>query len=150
MVHASAAPPEQAVRILDNRECWAHLQREEFGRLAVVLHGVAEIFPINYLATAGRIRLRTAPGTKLVALVINSRVTFEIDGLDGDIAWSVIVKGLAEEIDLRPTARQTTALPIPWTPFEKGSAVEITPDSVSGRLFQLQHGHGVISSLDAG
>jgi uncharacterized protein len=147
MVDTAVAPPEQDVRVLDIRECWAHLQREEFGRLAVVLHGAAEIFPVNYLAGDGRIRIRTAPGAKLVALVIDNRVTFEIDGFDGDTAWSVIVKGLAEEVDLRPAPRQAIALPIPWTPSPKDSAVEITPDSVSGRLFKLQQGRRVAATL---
>ncbi|MCU1474154.1 MAG: pyridoxamine 5-phosphate oxidase family protein [Amnibacterium sp.] len=142
MSETIAARSEPSVQILDLRECWTHLELEQLGRLAVTVHGAAEIFPVNYLAVDGRIRFRTDPGTKLVALIINNRVTFEIDGFGDGVAWSVIVKGLAEEIDMRPAARQSVPLPVPWTSTEKGSAVEITPDSVSGRRFQLLHGPG--------
>jgi nitroimidazol reductase NimA-like FMN-containing flavoprotein (pyridoxamine 5'-phosphate oxidase superfamily) len=65
---------------LSDNECWEILDRERFGRLAVAVHGDPDIFPVNFLVDDGKLLMRTAPGTKLTELVINSAVAVEADG----------------------------------------------------------------------
>jgi nitroimidazol reductase NimA-like FMN-containing flavoprotein (pyridoxamine 5'-phosphate oxidase superfamily) len=124
------------VRQLDEQECWTHLQQEELGRIAVTLGRDPEIFPVNFVFDHGCVVIRTAPGTKLVDLLINSRVAFEIDGYDADSAWSVIVKGFAEQVDPPADPHLTRHLPTPWIPTRKDSVIEISPTSITGRAFQ--------------
>lgn len=127
-------PP--AVREFDERECWAYLQQHHFGRVAVGAGGDLAIYPVNYLADMGRIRFRTVPGAKLIELLLDRRVAFEIDGQGEDVAWSVLVKGTAEEIELSPDRVSKPKLPeTPWVPGPRDAVVEITPVSMTGRVF---------------
>ena len=59
-----------------------------------------EIFPINFVVDHGTVVFRTAEGTKLAGAVQGDAVAFEADGYERDTgeAWSVVVKGHAEEI----------------------------------------------------
>ena len=62
---------------LSTQECWEILDRERFGRLAVAVNGDPDIFPINFLVDDQKLLMRTAPGTTLTELVINSAVAVE-------------------------------------------------------------------------
>ena len=124
------------VRTLDQQECWKHLQQEELGRLAVTLKGEPEIFPVNFVFDHGCVVIRSAPGTKLVDVLLDSRVAFEIDGHDAASAWSVVVKGVAEQVDPPADPHQVRHLPTPWIPARKDAVIEITPSSITGRAFQ--------------
>lgn len=128
--------PSPVIRELDERECWAYLQRHEVGRVAVAAGGDIGIYPVNYLAEWGRIRFRTDPGAKLFELMLDSRVAFEIDGQDADSAWSVLVRGTAKEVELSPDRVSAARLPeTPWVPGPRKAVVDITPVTVTGRLF---------------
>lgn len=61
--------------------CWELLRQAVVGRLAVVVDGGPEIFPVNYLVDHGSIIFRTAEGTKL-ANAIDGPVAFEVDDYD--------------------------------------------------------------------
>ncbi len=55
-----------------------------------------DIFPVNYADDEATIVFRTAEGTKLSAVFVDSAVAFEVDGYNtkGDHpAWSVVIKG---------------------------------------------------------
>ena len=54
------------------------------------------ITPINYVVDKDTLLFRTAEGSKLLGVVMDEDVAFEIDGENGHIAWSVIVRGTAE------------------------------------------------------
>jgi nitroimidazol reductase NimA-like FMN-containing flavoprotein (pyridoxamine 5'-phosphate oxidase superfamily) len=125
----------EPVRTMDEQECGKYLQQEELGRIAVTLRGEPEIFPVNFVFDHGSVVIRTAPGTKLVDLIINSRVAFEIDGHDAESAWSVVVKGLAEQVDPPADPHQVRHLPTPWIPARKDAVIEIAPTSITGRAF---------------
>jgi nitroimidazol reductase NimA-like FMN-containing flavoprotein (pyridoxamine 5'-phosphate oxidase superfamily) len=121
---------------LDEQECWDILDRERFGRLAVAVQGEPDIFPVNFLVADGTLLLRTAPGTKLTELVINSAVAVEADGREGDMAWSVVLKGTARMIDSFSKTYAADALHLQtWLPSDKPIYVEITADHLSGRRF---------------
>jgi len=123
---------------LDADDCWALLRQEEVGRLAVAIANHPDIFPINYVVDHGTLVFRTAEGTKLAAAVLGIAVAFEIDGYDsasGD-AWSVVVKGHAEEIEQMHDLFAAQDLPLfPWHASPKHRFVRIVPELVTGRRF---------------
>lgn len=122
---------------LDSRAGWALLGEHQVGRLGVIRQGQPEIYPINYVVMQGRIRLRTVPGAKLLGVILGGRVAFEVDGIEGDTAWSVLVKGTAEEVQLSPDRTVPPTLPATlWVPGSRDSIVEITPVEITARRFR--------------
>lgn len=124
---------------LDGSECWALLRDAVVGRLAVIVDGAPDIFPINHVVDHGSIVFRTADGTKLAG-ASGRRVAFEVDGYDASSrqAWSVVVRGTAHEIkrvhdvlDARdlaiyprhakpvPSVRPSRARPGEWPPVPR-------------------------------
>lgn len=84
---------------------------------------------------------RTAPGTKLLELTINRRVVFEVDGIDGDEAFSVVVKGEADQFDRPADVAIAEQFGItPWAPGRKDRWVRITARDIQGRAFTLPPG----------
>jgi hypothetical protein len=70
--------------------------------------------------------------------VLGLSVAFEIDGYDPTAgeAWSVVVKGRAEEIERMHEFFDALGLPLfPWHAAPKHRFVRIQPDTVSGRRF---------------
>ena len=51
--------------MLSEEECWRLLMSNDLGRLAIVVDGWPEVFPVNYPSQVGSIVFRTAAGTKL-------------------------------------------------------------------------------------
>jgi len=127
---------EGIIHRLDAKMCWAFLTRNTFGRLAVSADDDVDIFPVNYFADGETLLFRTAPGSKLRSLGINSRVAFEIDGYTGLDAWSIVVKGAAAELTTPEQLEQAAQAPLnPWIPTVKDHYIRITPATVSGRYF---------------
>ena len=125
---------------LEVNVCWALLRSQEVGRLAVSIADRPEIFPINFVVDHGTVVFRTAEGTKLAGAVQGDAVAFEADGYERDTgeAWSVVVKGHAEEIGLAHDLFDTVGLPLfPWHAAPKQRFVRIVPDEVSGRRFHV-------------
>jgi uncharacterized protein len=128
---------------LADSDCWALLRGVEVGRLAVVVDGQPEIFPINYLVDHGSIVFRTADGTKLAAVLDGGNVAFESDGFEAETteAWSVVVKGRAEEIRDLDDLVAASLLPLaPWHGAPKHRFVRIVPGQISGRRFAIVDG----------
>lgn len=117
-------------------ECWTVLCENSLGRLAVTAAGTVDIFPVNYATSDGMLYFRTAPGTKLLELAINDRVAFEIDGYTEVEAWSVVVKGRAERVELQSEIDAADRLPLdPWLPTLKYRWVRVIPVELTGRRF---------------
>jgi nitroimidazol reductase NimA-like FMN-containing flavoprotein (pyridoxamine 5'-phosphate oxidase superfamily) len=126
------------VRTLDEEECWDLLISSSFGRLALSIAGEPDIYPVNFVAADKRLVFRTAEGTKLLELTVNDKVAFETDGVGRDEAWSVVVRGRARVLEHQADIDAADQLPLrPLVPTLKYIFVEITPDTVSGRRFQL-------------
>lgn len=129
---------ESTTAILDGRECWELVRASEVGRLGVVIDGAPDIFPVNFVVDHGTVVFRTAPGAKMVA-AIDAPVAFEVDGEVAGEAWSVVIKGRAEEIARNDELFDAAELPLyPWNIAPKHRFVRIVPESVSGRRFAIQ------------
>lgn len=122
---------------LSEQACWEILAREGFGRLAVAPLGEPDIFPVNFLVDEGKLLMRTAAGTKLAELTLNSSVAVETDGgRDGDSAWSVVLKGQARKVEGFTKTYEHDAKHLQtWLPTDKPIYVEITPHEITGRRF---------------
>src|SRR3954469_13276990 len=126
---------------LSAEECWQHLAAAPYGRVSTTAAGEIDVFPVNHRVDGRSIVFRTAPGTKLLELTINRNVAFEVDGFTDDDAFSVVVKGLAEEFDRQKEVYAAEGLGVtPWAGGEKDRWVRITPTGVSGRGFQRSRG----------
>lgn len=118
--------------------CWALLRSVEVGRLAVSVAGSVDIFPLNFLVDHGTVVFRSAEGTKLSASVGGPPVAFEADGYDREAgrAWSVVIKGHAEEIKQLHEVLDAMTFPLfPWQAGPKQRYVRIVPGEISGRSF---------------
>jgi len=132
--HADGNP----VLELNDEQSWRLLEGTRHGRLVVWVAGEPDIFPVNYVSSNGKLYLRTAPGNKLAQLTINSAVLFEADGILSDEAWSVVLRGKARVLSNSAELAAVEELGLKsWVPTLKDFYVEIEPDSVSGRHFQL-------------
>lgn len=128
---------EGSVVELSENENWRLLRQNSLGRLALSAAGAIDIFPVNYYADGETLLLRTAPGTKLLELTVNSRIAIEIDGFTDEEAWSVVVKGTARRLELRAEIDEADEAPlVPWIPTLKYIYVRITPATISGRRFE--------------
>jgi hypothetical protein len=127
---------EGGVEFLSDCECWRLLGSVSLGRLAVSVSNQPQIFPVNFLADGRTILFRTAEGTKLLDLTINSRVAFESDSFSDTDAWSVVVTGQAGVIESQREIFAADQLPlVPWIPTLKYIYVRIAPTGISGRRF---------------
>ncbi len=128
---------EGSVVELGEDENWQLLRQSSLGRLALSASGEIDIFPVNYYADGETLLLRTAPGTKLLELTVNSRVAVEIDGFTDEEAWSVVVKGIAHRLERQAEIDEADEAPlVPWIPTLKYIYVRITPTTISGRRFE--------------
>jgi nitroimidazol reductase NimA-like FMN-containing flavoprotein (pyridoxamine 5'-phosphate oxidase superfamily) len=117
--------------------CDRHLRGETIGRVAVVVDGHPEIFPVNYAVDDhGDIYFRTDPGTKLNAVATAPTIAFEIDGLDEDnqLGWSVLAVGPARWLSTPEQLEHARSLALqPWAAGEKANVVRLSPTKVTGR-----------------
>lgn len=133
-----ALHPGASALHLPEHHCWALLRASAVGRLAVVLDGRPEIFPVNHVVDRGTVVIRTGPGSKLAGAAHRAPVAFEVDGYDAPTgqAWSVVLHG---RVEMRQTVQEmvdTAALPLfPWHADPKPCVVRVVPDDVSGRRF---------------
>jgi uncharacterized protein len=125
---------------LSESACWALLRTTSVGRLAVWVEDHPDIFPVNYAVDHGTVAFRSGAGTKVSAALSDSPVAFEADGYDEKTAeaWSVVVKGRAEEISGGQELLDTIDLPLfPWQAGDKGRFIRIIPTTTSGRRFPI-------------
>lgn len=129
---------ENPIEILKEDEALDLMGDQQLGRLVVRIKDDFDIYPLNYVVSEGKIYFRTAEGSKLFTVSINERVLFEADDHTEDKAWSVIVKGRARILQKTDEIHKADELPLkPWLPTLKYNYVEITPEEISGRRFQL-------------
>lgn len=130
---------EPPFEVIPESECWMLLRSLDVGRLAMATDDCSvEIFPINFVVDHGTIVFRTAAGTKLSRVAQTSEVAFEADDsdLDDGIAWSVVVKGHAQQIDGRTDLFDAFEIDLrPWHNTNKPFFVRLEPRSISGRRF---------------
>jgi hypothetical protein len=136
----SSSPSESHTEVLDAADCWKYLKSSYIGRLAVINGAVPEIFPVNFMIVGETVVFRTAPGTKLRALLSGAAVALEADGLNAYATevWSVVVKGTPGPFDRDPSTLQEAGPDRePWQPGLKEHLVQVNPTEVSGRRFAV-------------
>ena len=134
----SYLPP--GTEALSDDECWALLDATSVGRLAISIADKPDIFPINFVVDDGSLVFRTGAGTKFAAAALLHEVAFEIDGYEPSnrTAWSVVVKGRANEVERMEEVFAADDLPLfPWAAHPKPNFVRITPREVTGRRFHV-------------
>lgn len=128
---------EGPVTQLGDEEAWELLGRQEVGRLATTAGGVLDIFPITYVVDGKTLVFRTGPGTKLIELTINDHVVFEIDHYDDVEGYSVVVHGVAEQLEQMAEIDRVQTLPLPSLfPTDRPRFVRIFPERISARRFR--------------
>ena len=123
---------------LSAAECWRLLRDSEVGRLAVLVDGRPDVFPVNHVVDHGTVVIRTGAGTKLSATPHGAAVAFEVDGYDAGAgsAWSVVVKGDVERFEGVQEMVDAVGLPlVPWHAGPKPAYVRVVPNEVTGRRF---------------
>ena len=130
------------LEVLSVRECWELITQEEIGRVAVLVDGLPEIYPINHIVWDEAILFRTDRGSKLRGLVRSPMVCFEVDGTSpaAKVGWSVMVKGRATELtEAEEIARAAEQPLVYWSRGEKPHWVRIEPEVVTGRRIYRHH-----------
>jgi nitroimidazol reductase NimA-like FMN-containing flavoprotein (pyridoxamine 5'-phosphate oxidase superfamily) len=125
------------VQELTSNQSWQLLRDAPVGRLAVLVDGRPDIFPLNHVVDRGSLVFRSDKGTKLLAAV-GQQVAYEVDGYDDATgeAWSVVLKGRANEVRQLHDVIETVDLPLfPWQGGVKPRFVRIEVDEVTGRRF---------------
>ena len=128
---------DEIINVMTDEECWTALQEDEFGRLAYRLGSEVNIAPINYAVDGETLLFKTAEGSKLLGVVMNPDVVFEIDSYDEELATSVIVRGRARLLEEDEAHREERVPLRPWLDTLKYNVVEIAPTEISGRRFHL-------------
>lgn len=134
------ADEELTVNELSESACWALLRTTSVGRLAVWVDDHPDIFPLNYAVDHGTVVFRSRAGTKVSATLSDAPVALEADGYDPETAeaWSVVIRGKAEEIKGGSDLLDTIDLPLfPWQAGDKGRFIRIVPTTTSGRRFPI-------------
>jgi len=95
---------------LETAQCEDLLKRNVVGRLAFSLQDYVSIVPVHYVYDEGWIYGRTEPGGKLVPILRNRSVAFEVDEQQGMFSWqSVIIHGPLYLIDPAASAKEKIA-----------------------------------------
>ena len=130
------------LEILERDECLRLLRTASVGRIAVTIHALPVILPVNFLLDGERILIRTTEGTKLYAAASGAVVAFEVDEVErfGHAGWSVSITGLAKlVVDPLDLARIDGLSLARWAPAEGDHVIAISTDLVAGR--RIPYGH---------
>lgn len=131
----TTTPAKKRMDELSVDECFDLLGTRALGRLAYVEDGQAQLLPLNYALHQGSVVFRTGYGA-LLDTIHKQPVVFEVDGADPDTrtGWSVIVRGIAEEIWRTEELEIVHQLPLrPWAPGDRDHFLRILSTAITGR-----------------
>jgi len=127
---------EYRITRLDTDDCYELLRGRSLGRIAFKLADDIVILPVYYAVLNDDIVFRTGPGTKLSAALLKTKVAFEIDEGESS-AWSVLVRGHAEEVRERSQRQDVEqVLGDQWPAGERNQLVRIRAEQVTGRMLK--------------
>lgn len=130
------ATDRNGLEILDRAECLALLRQAAIGRVGVSIGALPSVLPVNFRLVDETVVFRTGAGSKLDAATRGAVIAFEADAVDPveHTGWSVVVTGIAEELDTVEWADPVVASAIPrWAPQGDTRLVALATDVVSGR-----------------
>lgn len=130
--------------VLSERECARLLKTRSVGRIAFIVDGRPEIFPVNYAFEDRVVVFRTSPGMKLERGPY-AHAAFEVDEVDRGtgVAWSVVVHGTAQDISSSIDALSERLRKIvisPAAPGRRRSWMAIYGERITGRRFTFSAG----------
>jgi hypothetical protein len=107
------------------------------GRLAVSGAHAPVVVPVNFSYTDDQVLVRLGDGF-LWREAKGKLVAFEVDHIDTDagVAWSVLIRGLATELEGVPDGIPDRA-PKPLVPEPGSRILAIRPDVATGRRFAI-------------
>ena len=125
---------ERGSEVLQTGECRRLLalgvKNGHHGHLGIPQEGAPLVLPVNYLVNGSDVLVRL--GELVFEQVEQAKlVSFQVDGVDVDRPWSVLVRGLATEV-APPTSIDRTPVPEVADPGHR--IVSIRGDMVTGRL----------------
>jgi uncharacterized protein len=126
---------------LSREECERLLASQNLGRVAIVIDGNPQIFPVNYAYQDGIVVFRSSLGVKVERSPMSS-IAFETDMVDTayGTAWSVMVEGTAQDITktIDPTSERLRQVVLePAAPGDRRYWIGVYVDKMSGRRFSL-------------
>jgi len=134
-------PARQAARRplpvpLTPAQCRGYLDTSGVGRLVFPGPRGPEAIPVNYAMLGDDIVIRTGRFTSLAGHAAQSRVSFEVDRLDDDLAegWSVLASGNARVVSAPHELQTVRSLDIePWAGGDRDTYVRIAVTDMTGR-----------------
>jgi uncharacterized protein len=122
--------------VLSSNECRDLLDSGSFGRVGVSVNALPVILPVTYRVEDDTVWFFTEAGTKLHAAVTNAVVAFEVDALNAEQGWSVLVIGQSFLcVDNEVVIRLRTAGLQALAPGVRSELVGIPVQHISGRRF---------------
>lgn len=140
----TTAEPPRVLHELTVDDCMELLKGCYLGRLAFAGADSVQIVPLNFRFSGGAVVFRTTYGSMLDT-IHGAHVAFEVDDFDetDHTGWSVVVRGLAEEVWRPEELQEIRDLPLrPWAPGTRDHYVRILPSDITGRRIAV--------GLDAG
>jgi len=128
---------------LNPSQCRVLLQTASVGRLSLSIEALPVVLPVNYAVDGDAVVFRTMPGTKLSAALFQTVVAFEVDDYEpnGDVGWSVLVRGISSEIQDDDAVTRARNLPLRF--ISPGglsdSFIRIPIGAVTGRSLQPRY-----------
>lgn len=129
--------PHDTVQELDEVQAWEFLTAHRIGRLAIVIGGEPDIFPVNYVVDGQSLVFRTAEGSKLLAASLGGRMAFQVDEWTHEGAVSVLAHGTPHVMEGEERESATSLELDPWVPTHKEHWVRLEVDEVAGRRFRF-------------
>ena len=118
-------------------QAWEFLTAHRIGRLAIVIGGEPDIFPVNYVVDGQSLVFRTAEGSKLLAASLGGRMAFQVDEWTHEGAVSVLAHGTPHVMEGEERESATSLELDPWVPTHKEHWVRLEVDEVTGRRFRF-------------
>lgn len=120
------------------QDCFDFLGRGTIGRLVYLDERGPIAVPVNYALAEQSIVFRVGGGAKQAAMG-QGLSAFEVDHIDEDhrSGWSVIVRGVGEEIPIalvpETLHHMTEGFPLPWAFGIHNVWLKIIPETVTGK-----------------